>query len=186
MILEGLPHERGLWLGVGFCGALLVGGIAFTVVIVGRTGSWWNAVAPAACALIAVGMLAVLVESSLRRERLVLDRQARSMTHKTWTPLLKRGRERRYTFERVAGVAVEQSLKQPGNGGFPRLVTRACLLLALPRTAIELDEVQNAPTEAVRKVATEVADFLGVRVVALGGARGEPGEAPGVAPEDEV
>ena len=170
LVLEGNPHARGMLLAFVVCVVMVTGTGWFTARAWTRSGSVWDVVGPAAGLAISLFLSAAVIGFSLRRERLTIDKVSKSVTHRTWSVVFGRARERAYPRERVHGVAVQRTMQSPGGGkGFPTRVTTARLLLTKPRKGIELDEVQGGDPAPVIALAGEVAAFLGVPVTELGG-----------------
>lgn len=170
LVLEGNPHARGMSLAFVVCVVMVTGTGWFTARGWTRSASVWDVIGPAAGLVFSVFLSVAVIGFSLRRERLTIDKVAKSATHRTWSVVFGRARERAYPMDRVHGVAVQRTMQSSGGGkGFPTQVTTARLLLTKPRKGIDLDEVQGGNPAPVIALASEVAAFLGVAVMQLGG-----------------
>jgi hypothetical protein len=162
--LTGTPQGRGLAFGMAVClGIAVVAGLF--VYHQWSTGSPWGAVMPGVGGVFMLGIFAVLVLHSFRRERLVLDRSERRVEYSTWSLLWGSRKTKAYAYEKIHAVSVQKTLQAPGGGkGFPTTVYKARLLFTRPRRAIDLDEIQGGKPDEAVALAREVAGFLGVEV----------------------
>lgn len=167
--LRGIPQGRGLLFGILCCLAIMLVAAFFTYFELVKAKSPWAAVPPAIGVVFMLVLMGILILLSFKRERLILDKVTQTAEHETWSLLIGTRKTKSYPFDRLAGVAVEKSLQARGGGrGFAVQVTKARLLITKPRRAIDLDEVQSGNPEPVIALATEISQFLGTPLKALG------------------
>ncbi len=169
MVLEGVPQGRGLGFAWLVCATLGLGFGLFTWLMWSRSHRIGPAIMPGIGTAFVLFLGAAVAGFSMRRERLILDREARGGVHTTWSVLFGQPRQTSFAFERVHAVAIQKTLESPGGGkGFPIRVTKARLLLVKPRRVIDLDEVQNAKADELEALARDVREFLGVAAEEIG------------------
>ncbi len=169
IVLEGVPQGRGLLFAALVCVGLAAGFALFTWYQWTVSQRLGPAIMPGIGTAFALFLGAAVAGFSLKRERLVLDREARGGVHTTWSVLFGLPKQVAFSFDRIHAVAIQKTYESSGGGkGFPIRVTKARLLLVKPRRAIDLDEVQNASTGELEALARDVREFLGVPAEELG------------------
>lgn len=137
--------------------------------------------------LLCTAFLIVGVKSLLDRERLTLDRATGRGTFETWNILGGKRKRHEFDLTRVVEVRIDvRTEATPGGGKRGGGTMRVFEATIKPGKKIVLDTTSNGRDERVRRVAKDVAEFLGVplRTTDRSGTREEdtetveePGEA---------
>lgn len=114
------------------------------------------------------------VTLAVGRQRLVLNLETGSGTYSVRSPLVEAGKPFSFQLSRVRGVVLksttEERPKQGVGGSFDAQIAQTELQITRPRWSIVLDETENEQAARVRRVAFEVAGFLGA--APIGGSDG--------------
>ncbi|MGE0364707.1 MAG: hypothetical protein AB7Q00_03045 [Phycisphaerales bacterium] len=188
LVLSGLPH------GVGwpiFAVVLALGLPTFFWFLEGKTlmkpGFHFQWIPAGVIVLLCTAFLIVGVKSLLDRERLTLDRATGRGTFETWNILGGKRKRHEFDLTRVVEVRIDvRTEATPGGGKRGGGTMRVFEATIKPGKKIVLDTTSNGRDERVRRVAKDVAEFLGVplRTTDRSGTREEdtetveePGEA---------
>ncbi|MEQ8768995.1 MAG: hypothetical protein RIB60_00645 [Phycisphaerales bacterium] len=112
-----------------------------------------------------------VVTLAVGRLRLELDLVTQKGSYKVTSPIVDAGKPCEFELKHVNSVSLERFVESrshgasgPETGTGTAQIVRARLRVSKPRRAIVLDETENGQDERVERVATTVAEFLGLDV----------------------
>ncbi len=169
LILAGVPGGVG-WmvfatvLGAAFLGIL--GTVSYRMYA--ASGFVLPHIAMAVGILIGAAIFAMgVVTLAIGRLRLELDLVTQRGSYRVTSPIVDAGKPCEFDLAHVHSVSLErfeESRPSGETGSRTAQVVRARLRVNKPRRAIVLDETENGQDERVERVATTVAEFLGLEV----------------------